>query len=94
MIALFERFSIVMTRAQAESVSHPGPCDEDVAFLSRRPSIARQLRALDAEALRAELAEYGAWDAEELADHEENGRRIVWIAGCNIREELAQRGRT
>lgn len=35
---------------------------------------------------RAMLAGYGAWDASEPADHNENLRRLVWLTGCNLRE--------
>ena len=38
------------------------------------------------EALRDELREYGAWDAEELSNHDENVRRMVWIAGGDVWE--------
>ena len=39
--------------------------------------------------IREELAEHGAWDAEELADDEANWRRIVWLAAHDISEEDA-----
>lgn len=32
------------------------------------------------------LASYGAWDDEQLADHDENLRRLVWLTGCDLRE--------
>ena len=83
------RIELKMTLAQARSVSHPGECDADVEKLIRVPAIARQLVKLDKELLARELKEYGAWDAEELADHAANQRRIVWIAGGNIVEEHA-----
>lgn len=35
---------------------------------------------------RAMLASYGAWDDEQLADHDENLRRLVWLTGCGLRE--------
>ena len=44
---------------QCRRVSHPGPCDLDVADLSTEPSIAAQLAAIDPALLRAELQEYG-----------------------------------
>lgn len=75
-----------MTLEQAKSVSHSGPCDEDVISLSCEPRIRRQLNRIDPQTLRDELREYGAWDAEELADHEDNLQRILWLAGCDIRE--------
>lgn len=81
------RIEFHMTLEQAESVSHSGRCDEDVLALSRVPKIRSQLDAIDAAVLRDELREYGAWDAEELADHEQNLQRILWLAGSDIREE-------
>lgn len=87
MWASFNRFEIQMTLAQAESASHPGPCDRDVEDLIRIPAIARQLRKLDPATLADELREYGAWSDEELSDHAENCLRIVWIAAGNIVEE-------
>lgn len=89
MYATFNCFEIKMTRKQAASASHPGPCDADVMALSKVPAIARQLAALDPSAVRAELREYGAWTEEELADHAQNLQRVLWIAAGNIKEELA-----
>ena len=34
----------------------------------------------------AYLKGYGAWTAEELANHETNLERLVWLAGCSLRE--------
>jgi hypothetical protein len=84
------RIEIKMTLEQACSVSHQGPCDADVLALSKVPSIASQLNAIAPEVLVRELREYGAWDADDLADHDANLQRILWIAGCSIREEDAQ----
>jgi hypothetical protein len=44
------------------------------------------LERIDPVALRKELAEYGAWDEQELADHEQNIQRILWIAAGDIVE--------
>lgn len=87
MQAHFDRFSITLTKDQARSASHQGQCDCDVAELSRVPAIARQLAKITPEALRAELKEYGAWDAAELADHDQNLQRILWLAAGNIVDE-------
>ena len=76
-----------MTVEQAESASHSGDCDEDTRELSKVPAIAEQLAKLDPTALSAELREYGAWGAEELADHDQNLQRILWLAACDIREQ-------
>ncbi len=80
------RIELSMTLEQAESCSHPGPCDHDVAFLSREPEIASQLAAIDPETLKGELREYGAWDDEELADHGQNLQRLLWIASNDVTE--------
>lgn len=77
---------IRMTQEQAESVSGSGQQDENVSELSSVPAIADQLAAIDADVLRRELKEYGAWDAEELADHEQNLQRLLWVAGCDVAE--------
>jgi len=74
------RIELQITRAQAEACSHPGPCDSDVKALSENPRIARQLRKIDPALLAAELREYGAWDDDELKDHEQNIQRMLWIA--------------
>lgn len=80
-----------MTKEQARSASHQGQCDDDVEALSRVPAIAKQLAALDPEKLRSELRGYGAWDADELADHDQNLQRILWLAAGQIVEEMAER---
>lgn len=88
MYTTFERFEIELTKEQALSGSHPGPCDEDIAELLKVPEIAAQLDKIGDETIKAELKEYGAWDEAELADNEQNRARILWIACGNIREEL------
>lgn len=84
------RIELQMTAAQARGTSHQGQCDADVAALALEPSIAKQLSKLDPVLLAAELREYGAWEPRELADHQQNLQRILWIAAGDIREELAQ----
>ena len=84
------RIELQMTLEQAQSVNHQGQCDEDVLYLSRVTEIKIQLDAIDAGTLASELKEYGAWDENELADHAQNLQRILWIAGCDIVEELYQ----
>lgn len=78
------RIEIQMTKAQAASASHQGQCDDDVMALSRNLKIARQLAKIDPETLRRELYEYGAWDDDELSDHDQNLQRILWIAAGDI----------
>lgn len=90
MYATFNRFEIKMTKAQAESASHPGQCDSDVAALLQLPEIKRQLAKIPDATLTEELKEYGAWDDGELQDRADNESRIIWLAACDITEE-AQR---
>ncbi len=85
--AIFERFEIGIKDDDAAGASHQGPCDDDVMALSKAPYIASQLSAIDPDQIRAELNGYGAWDDTELADHEQNLQRILWIAAGNIRED-------
>jgi hypothetical protein len=65
---------------------HPGPADADVLALSRKSYIVEQLAKLDRTVLAAELKDWGAWDDDELADHNENLQRILWLAACDIAE--------
>ena len=88
MYATFERFEVKMTKSEAESASHSGACDDDVEELLKLKRIARQLDEIGPDVIRDELREYGAWDDEELADDEQNRRRIVWIAAGNIVEGM------
>lgn len=87
MWATFNRFQVEMTLDEAMTGSHQGECDEDVEYLCSLPHIKKQLEEIDPRLIAEELREYGAWDSEELADHEQNKRRIIWIAAGNIRDE-------
>lgn len=89
--ASFERFSLTLPREAIEDCSHPGPCDNDVELWADyidRPD------ECTPEALRDELREYGAWDAEELADDAANWRRIIWLAAGNLKEEKCEHNDT
>ena len=88
MFASFERFELELTKEQAHIGSHQGRCDDAIAYLRAVPAIRRQLVKLDVTKVAEELKEYGAWDETELADHEQNLNRILWIACCDIVEEL------
>ena len=78
---------IELTLEDAQSVSHPGPCDADVEALAKELYVAKQLARIPADSLRLELREYGAWDSDELADHSSNLLRWLWIAGNDIVED-------
>ena len=85
------RIELEMTLKQARSASHPGPCDADVTALAKVPKIARQLKKINPEQLRATLKEYGAYEEKELANHDENLERILWIAAGDISDDHTKR---
>lgn len=93
MEALFNRFVIRMTKADALSGGRSGRADEAVAVLVRKPQIRRQLNKIGPARIREELQETGAWDDDDLRDDDANRRRIVWVAARNIKEDVVQRGR-
>ena len=82
------RITLTLTKDQARTGHHQGRCDDDVAYLRTVPAIRRQLAKLDPALLRTELSEYGAWDDTELADHDANLNRILWLACGDIVEAL------
>ena len=86
MMAYFERFVLELPADVVDACSHSGSVDDDVAYALLRDDVSTELDRIDPEDLRAELAEYGAWDDEELSDHERNRARILWIAAGNIRD--------
>ena len=69
-----------VTMDDAESCNHPGQCDADVDYLCDLDRIQVQTAVWHPADLVDELHEYGAWEVEDLQDHEENIRRMVWIA--------------
>lgn len=83
------RIELQITLEQARACSHPGPCDADVAALRQVPAIRRQLDKLKPELVAECLREYGAWDDDELADHQANLNRLLWVATNDIAEEHA-----
>lgn len=94
--ASFNRLRVCMPGEAVLDIAKPGPADDavkfwqdDAEFLAWDPTAmewtADKLKI--SEAIRAELKEYGAWDAEELSDDEQNISRIAWIAAGNISED-------
>jgi hypothetical protein len=86
------RIELEIELDDASSGSHQGPCDDDVRALSKVPYIAAQLDRIDPAMLVYELREYGAWDDTELADHDQNLQRILWLACGDITEENRSNG--
>lgn len=66
---------------------HMGDCSDDIERCMELPEVKAELAKLDPATLVKELSEYGAWNADQLADHTENLKRILWIAAGNIQDE-------
>lgn len=79
---------IDLKRSDALYGSQQGKCDSYIEDLRTVPYIYKQLDKLDPDLLREELKEYGAWDNEELSDHETNLRRYLFLSCCQIRDDL------
>lgn len=80
------RIELKITKKQAAQCTHPSDCEHDVKELKRKAAIYRQMDKIAPELLAAELSEYGAWDNEELKDHEQNKVRLLWLACGDITE--------
>lgn len=85
--------SIELPEDVARNCSHSGPCDDDVNRALQLPEIKAEMAEIDPEQLRKELGEYGCWNAMELADHDTNIQRILWIAAGNIMDELHEQSK-
>jgi hypothetical protein len=62
--------------------SGPGPADEAVTYWVKR-------LGFDGPAwlIRKHLSRYGCWDTAELADHNSNRERLLWIWANDYRED-------
>ena len=88
MFAQFNYFELKLPVSVAQNCTHPGPCDADIAEARKLSYVKKQLAKLDPEKLVKELRDYGAWDTDELKDHNANLDRILWIASGNIVDEI------
>ena len=96
--------SVTMPSEAVDDCSHQGACDDDVAFWidSGDVTFSEQFKTDEGTykhrdatpaAIAAELSEYGAWDEEELSDHEQNLHRLLWSAACSLKEERYEAAR-
>ena len=83
----FNRFVLHLPYGAVDECSGPGRKDEAVSYWTQKVFNLKANADITEEALRRELREYGAWEEAELRDHNENERRIVWIACCDLKEE-------
>ena len=79
-----ESLTLKLTVDDVRNCSHSGSCDYDVKQLSQIPRIKKQTEKWDHEILKDSLREFNIWDdvVVELSNHEQNVRRMLWIA-CN-----------
>lgn len=84
------RIQLVIKDEDIDACSHQGQCYQDVKETRRKAYIREQLDKVDPEHLRQYLKEFGAWEPEELQDHEDNLDRLLWTACCDIREMQKQ----
>ena len=75
---------IELKLTHAEMMSHQGQCDSDVKFGMTIPYIKKQLDALDKDQIKKELFNYGAWDDDDLSDHQDNLMRWLWVSAGNV----------
>lgn len=66
--------------------SRSGNVGDSIAHWVEQPEVKKEMDRLHNQQLKKELSEYGAWSDEELESHEENLKRILWIACGNIAE--------
>jgi len=68
-------------RGFVSSCSHSGDCQADVESFMNRFVIPNK------EYLADYLRDFGAWDDEELKNHEANKMRLLWIASGDIMDQ-------
>jgi len=81
------RIELQIKLDHAHTGHHAGQCDQDIEHLLTVDYIRAQLDAIPPALLAEELRDYGAWSTEELADHEQNKARILWLACGDIVED-------
>ena len=75
--------SLTMPVQCVRDCSASGPVDDAVAYWDDRV----QWDGIDADGIRATLAGSGGWDADELADDDENRKRFLWLVAGTIAED-------
>lgn len=80
------RLHLTLSEDQVSTCAHSGDCEADVRWTLAEDDIESQVAEWDPGDLKRELREYGAWDDEELSDHEMNIVRMLWLAANDCRE--------
>lgn len=80
--------SLNITKAVAEECSKSGNNEYSVNYYMNLPKYRKQLLKLDKEQVKQELNDLGAWEDEELKNHEDNLQRLFWLACGNISDMI------
>jgi len=80
-----------ITKNQAEIGYHTGSCDAGIEELLMLLPIKKQLNNIDPKIIAKELRETGGWEDSELQDHEQNKRRLLWLACGDIEDETMEK---
>ena len=80
--------SLNITKAVANECSKSGNNEYSVNYYMNLPKYRKQLDKLNKESVRAELNDLGAWEDEELKNHEDNLQRLFWLACGNIMDMI------
>lgn len=80
--------SLNITKAVANECSRSGNNEYSVNYYTNLPKYRKQLLKLDKEQVRQELNDLGAWEDNELENHEDNLQRLFWLACGNIMDMI------
>lgn len=80
--------SLNITKAVANECSRSGNNEYSVNYYMNLPKYRKQLDKLNKESVRAELNDLGAWEDDELENHEDNLQRLFWLACGNISDMI------
>ena len=80
------RIELNITFNNAKKTFHSGDCEPEVIELANKQSIKQQTKLIDKNVLITVLKEYGAWNQDELQNHQQNIIRLLWIAASDIAE--------
>ena len=80
--------SLNITKAVANECSRSGNNEYSVNYYMNLPKYKKQLLKLDKEQVRKELNDLGAWEDDELENHEDNLQRLFWLACGNISDMI------
>jgi len=80
--------SLNITKAVANECSKSGNNEYSVNYYMNLPKYRKQLDKLNKESVRAELNDLGAWEDDELENHEDNLQRLFWLSCGNISDMI------